>query len=292
MTTNSNSLSSSLIRVNQDGLKPLELRPSIPTYVAQLWQRRFFIVAEARAKAFRSTRDYRLWRLWLFVNPLLDAVLYGFLFGFLFKTSHGVDNFVGFLFIGIVFMKMMSGMVTMGAGLISNSRSMIRAFSFPRASIPLSQMVRALLDNSLPAIVGLIAAFCLQWGKPPSWTVILVIPLYVLLHIFGCGLMMVFARITAEVPDVRALVGIFTQAWFFLSGVMYSIDRFEEVPLVREVMSYNPAYLFLTAVRECTIYRSALDTSTWIQLVAWAAGVFLVGFLYFWQAEEKYVRLA
>lgn len=290
--TESKLKSSRVLRVAERGLRPLELRPSIPDYLALLWQRRYFIAADARAKAFRSTREYRLWRLWLFLSPLLDAVLYGFLFGFLFKTSRGVDNFVGFLFIGIIFMRMLSGMTTKGSGLIAASRTMIRAFIFPRASIPLSQTIRALYDNSLPAFVSILAAFVLQWGTPPSWTLVFVVPLYLLIHVFGCGLMMVFARLTAEIPDVRALVGILTQAWFFLSGVMYSVNRFEDIPLAHKAMTLNPAYMFLTAVRECTIYRTMPDAHTWLHLVLWSFGTLLIGFVFFWQAEEKYVRIA
>lgn len=274
------------------GLAPLSLRPKLPNYVQQLWQRRYFIWADARSKAFQSTRDYRLWRLWLVLNPLFDVLLYGFLFGYLMRTSRGIENFVGFLFIGITFMKMMNGMMLRGSGLIDNSRSIIRAFAFPKATIPFSHSVNALLDNLVPAVVALLSAFLLQLHNPPQWTLLLVIPLYLLIHVFGCGLMMITARLSYEVPDVRALLNLASQAWFFLSGVMYSVERFKDNQLVYDIMSANPAYLFLTAVRETTIYGSAPSIDIWAKLFAWSLGIFFVGFLFFWKAEEKYARVA
>lgn len=278
--------------VSLEGLSTLNPRPSLPTYLKQLWQRRFFIGAEARSKALRSTRDYRLWRMWLIVNPILDVAFYGFLFGVLFQTSRGIENFLGYLIIGIMFMRMMSGLFSDGSGLITKSKSMIRTFAFPRASLVFSQTFRAAIDNLLPAVVGITLAMLVQWGKFPHWSIILVIPLYILMHIFGCGLMFIAARLTAEVPDVKAVMGIVTRAWFFLSGVMFSLDRFSHVPVIQELMSHNPAYIFLTAIRASSIYQTAPSLETWGILCAWSFGALLVGFVYFWGAEEKYVRLA
>lgn len=278
--------------VTTEGLSALNPRPNISTYIKQLWERRFFIGAEARSKALRSTRDYRLWRMWLVVNPILDVALYGFLFGVLFKTSRGVENFAGYLIIGIIFMRMMSGLLSDGSGLISKSRSMIRTFSFPRASLVFSQTLRAGIDNLLPAAVALALAYLLQWGKFPTWTILLVVPLYVLLHIFGCGLMFFAARLTSEIPDVKAMVSVATRAWFFLSGVMFTLDRFSHVPIIQEIMSHNPAYIFLSAIRDVSIYQSVPSLTVWLTLCAWSFGAILIGFFYFWGAEEKYVRLA
>ena len=278
--------------VSKGDLVPLNPRPSLGGYIKELWGRRFFIGAEARSKALRSTRDYRLWKLWLVVSPILDVAFYGLLFGLLFKTARDVDNFVGYLFIGLIFMRMLTSMLGSGNGLISSSKAMISAFPFPRASLVFSQTLRAAIDNLLPAGVALILAFVAQWGDFPTWTTILVVPLYVMLHLFGCGLMLIFARLTAEIPDVKALVPIITQAWFFLSGVMFTMDRFSHVPTLQKIMVENPAYEFLTAIRDVTIYGTVPALDVWLILLVWTAGTFIVGFVYFWAAEEKYVRLA
>lgn len=277
--------------VNPEGLRPLAIRPSLAKYIAQLVERRHFILADARAKALRTTRDYRLWQIWLVLNPLFDVALYGFLFGLLLKTSRGVENFIGFLFIGIIFMSMITGLMSSGIGLMQSSRSMIRAFQFPRASIPFSTVLRSMIDNVLPAIVALTAAFLFQWGTWPSWTVFLVVPLFLLIHVFGCGLMMITARLTAQVPETKTVLGLVISGLFFLSGVMFSVDRFAEHSAIHQIMSANPCYMFLTAVRDCSIYRTVPNLETWGELIAWSIGAFVVGFIFFWRAEDKYVRL-
>lgn len=277
--------------VNPEGLHPLATRPTLGEYISQLVARRHFIAADARAKALRTTRDYRLWQLWLVLNPLFDVALYGFLFGLLLKTSRGIENFIGFLFIGIIFIGMITGLMNLGISLMQSSRSMIRAFQFPRASIPFSTALRSLIDNVLPACVALIAAFLFQWGTWPSWTVVFVVPLFLLIHVFGCGLMMITARLTAQIPEAKTILGLVTRGLFFLSGVMFSVDRFAEHSAVHQIMSANPCYIFLTAVRDCSIYRTAPSLATWGELLAWSVGAFVIGFIFFWRAEDKYVRL-
>lgn len=278
--------------VKTNGLQSLQTRPGLAEYFRQLWDRRAFIWADARLKALRTTKDYRLWRTWLVLQPLLDVAFYAFLFGVILKTSRGIDNFVGFLILGVIFMRMIVGLMNQGTMLIRNSAAMIRTFTFPRASLALSQTLRSMLDNILPAILAVLMALAGQGFKPLSWSVLLVVPLFILIHVFGCGLTLIVARLTAVIPDSRALINFFAQAWFFLSGVMFSIDRFVNHQFLHEIMTANPAYQFLTAIRGSVLYESPPALGDFATLIAWSFGTFLVGVIYFWQAEARYVRLS
>lgn len=278
--------------VDASKLSSMQTRPGLLTYCALLWQRRHFIWADARFKALRTTKDYRLWRLWLVLQPLLDVAFYGFMFGLILKTSKGIDNFVGYLVIGVIFMRMMGGLLNQGSMLIRNSRGMIQTFQFPRASLAISQTLRNLLDNIVPALIAVLMGLAFQGFHGMSWTLVLVVPLFLLIHIFGCGLMLITARLTAELPDTRALISFLSQAWFFLSGVMFSIDRFVEHPVLHSAMTANPAYIFLQSVRGCVLYSEAPSVQTWSTLLAWTFGTFVAGLVYFWLAEAKYVRLS
>lgn len=278
--------------VDSGDLRSLQSRPGFLTYCQQLWGYRSFIWADARLKALRTTKDYRLWRLWLVLQPLLDVLFYAFLFGLILKTSKGIDNFLGFLVIGVIFMRMMVALLNQGSMMVKNSRGFIQTFQFPRAALAVSQTLRNLLDNILPATIAVVMALAFQKFGGLSWSVLLVVPLFLMIHIFGCGLMLIAARLTAEIPDTRALITFFSQAWFFLSGVMFSIDRFVEHPVLHSVMTANPAYIFLQAIRGSVVYNSPPDLATCGTLTLWTFGTFFAGLFYFWLAEAKYVRLS
>lgn len=282
--------------VSAADLSPLNPRPSMGDYLRQLWERRDFILLDAQSKAFRSTRKYRLWRFWLIADPLLNAAMYGLLFGALLRTSRGIDNFVGFIVIGITFFGFLTSQVSASSGLISNSQAMIRAFAFPRASLVISKGLQNALDSIVPAIVAVVAGIIagLLQGVPGSfsWTAALVAPLFLLLHLFALGLMFFVARLTAFLPDIKALVNLGTRAWMFSSGVFYSIDRFATHPMLHQIMTANPGYLFLTAIRDVAIYNTVPGVGEWLVLIAWAFVPLVLGFIFFWRAEDRYVRVA
>lgn len=285
----SSSDSASICVIDGRLLKELSVRPSVGSYVKQLIGRRFFIIAQAKAQANDRSKQYRLWRLWLVANPLLDVLLFVFLFGVVLKASRGIENYPGYVIIGVVFMRMITGMVNRGSLLIRQSKNIIKAFDFPRASVVLAQAVRHLIENFIPACIAVFLSLALQFPAI-HWTVVFAIPLYLLIHVFGSGLMLLTSRVTTTIPDLNAIVQVLTQAWFFLSGVMYTVDRFDDSPTIKTLMEWNPGYVFLTALRECVLYGEVPGGATWITLAVWSLGTFVLGFLVFWQFEDKYIR--
>ncbi len=78
--------------------------------------------------------------------------------------------------------------------------------------------------------------------------------------------------------------------WRYGSGVMFSLDRFVTHPTVLEILQLNPAYCVLELSRELLLYGTTPDPKLWLTLTAWAVVTPVLGFLYFWQAEEDYAR--
>lgn len=279
-----------IIEVDDTYLRRLSARPGLGKYLAQLWQRRHFIWAEARNKAFSRGRDMYLGRAWIVLQPILDTAIYILVFGVVLNISKNIDYFIGYLVIGVIFFGFITRGINSGAGLIQNSKGMISSFSFPKAALPISLTAKQLLDNVAPAIVGLLIAF-LYHGLTPNFAILTVPIFFVMIHLFALGAMMIVARITAFIPDLRALVSTFTRGLFFVSGVFFDIHRFDSNETIQSIMLANPAYQFLTAVREATIYQTVPPLGRWLYLAAWTFGLLIIGLVFFWEAEERYARV-
>lgn len=284
--------SSSQVRlvVNDADLSVVRHTLSLNDYIKELAKRRDFIFADARAKAFRTTKNYNWWRFWLVASPILEALMYGAVFTLLLKTNRGIDNFVGFVIIGITIFSVTSRMLMGGVGLLEANRSMIQTFAFPRAAVVLSNALRYTYDTLPSVVVAILAALAFQLPEPPSWTVVLVIPLYLLAIGFGTGLMFIGARMTALIPDTRAILELFVRGWMFASGIFYSMERYASDPTVYAVFTANPAYRFIHAFRQVTMWGEVPSWSEWGTLLAWSLGTLLVGFLYFWKGENRYAK--
>lgn len=231
-----------------------------------------------------------LGRAWIVLQPLLDCLVYVLIFGVVLKLSRNIDYFIGYLVLGVVFYGFINRGISNGSGLIQSSKGMIASFSFPAASIPFSVILRQLLDNVPPALVGLLIAMGFH-QIVPAVAIVAVIPLYLMIHLFSLGLMLVTARVTAFIPDMKAIVSTFLRALFFISGVFFDIHRFDSNETLQAVMLANPIFQFLTAVREATIYQHFPPIDRWLYLGAWTFGTLIVGIVFFWRAEDRYINV-
>lgn len=282
---------SRVIVVDNSLLSPKSSRPPIHQYAIQIWNLRHFIVLHARFRANADNDDMFLGKLWTVLEPIFRIAMYGILFGLILNTSRGIENFIGFLTIGVTFFGFISRGLTSGSGLVQRTKNLIGTFNFPRATVVIGESVRGFFMSLIPATLATIGALLFQLDKTPSWTILFVIPLFVLIQIFSTGLMFIAARITAFLPDLRRMMQFIMRAWFYISGVFFSVERYANVQELQDAMIANPAYQFLTALRNSILYGIAPDPKTWIYLSIWSFGTFLIGFLYFWQAESRYVHI-
>lgn len=283
---------STIPSVSSEGLVPVGRRTSLHSYLVALWNRRHFIIAESRAKMSGSTRKNLLGYGWLFLNPVLSVMAFWFIFGFILNSDRGIENFLGYLIIGVFFFQFTGKSMTGGTGAIRSGASMIKGFQFPRAALPISVVVRNFLDFIPTVVVMVVLIAVLTPPEVVTWRVVLVIPVIFLQTIFNVGLACLLARIGHKIPDLTNFMSIVSRFWLYGSGVFFSIEqRLADHPAILAAMQFNPMHAYLTLVRNSLLY--AVDSSPWLWIMgtAWAFGLLIVGFLFFWRGEESYGRL-
>lgn len=180
-----------------------------------------------------------------------------------------------------------------GVRAISGNLGLVRALHFPRASLPISfslQQLQQLLYSLIVLIVVTVG-----WGSYPRLSWLLVIPALAMQFFFNTGLALVMARMGAKTPDLAQLMPFVMRTWMYASGVMFSIPvMLEDKPAwITDVLQYNPAAIYMDLVRFALIdgYGSEnLPQHVWLVALLWAVVVGVVGFVYFWKAEERYGR--
>jgi teichoic acid transport system permease protein len=180
--------------------------------------------------------------------------------------------------------------VTGGAKSIQSGRNLIRAFAFPRASLPISVVLRGILN--LAPTLGAMFLLLLLLPEEEAWnSAAFLFPAILGLQIlFITGLALFLARLAAMLPDLNQLISVAMRFWLYGSAVFFSIDRFEKYPRIVGIMEANPMYMVLDGARDCLLYGTVPAASTWIGLGAWAVGTLVLGFLFFWKGEESYGR--
>lgn len=271
-------------------LRRVGTRPPLREYFTELFDRRHFIWAGARGQAVTRYSNERLGMLWYVLRPLLDAAFYWFVFGVLLNVSRGMDNFVAFILIGVFMFQLSSRAITGGVALIRSSKSMIRAFAFPRAALGVSMVLRDLM-SSLPAILMM---FVLIMAIPPheapnvAWSFF---PIILTLQLtISLGFALFFGWLGARMPDLAQAMSFVSRLLMYASAVIFPIERFVDQPTLLAIIQANPIYVVLDMYRMTLMDGAAPPLENWLQLAAWAVGALVIGFTLFWWDEERYGR--
>jgi teichoic acid transport system permease protein len=271
-------------------LRPVGKRPPLGRYIADVWAHRAFFWGLATAQLRSKGGTDRLGNLWLVFSPLLNGIVYFLIFGLLLQTAKGVPNFVGYLVVGVFLFTYMTRAISQGAKAVTGNRKLIQTLAFPRAVLPIAEVIQQLLALG----VSLLAMFALVLIAPPwegvTWRWVLVVPAVLLQTVFVAGLVMIFARLMARMSDIGNMLPFALRGWLYLSGVFYAASRFDNHPTLKAIFEANPGHAFLTLVRDPVLYGRVPDLQTWLVAVAWSVPVLLVGFILFWRAEETYGR--
>ncbi|MFJ4620964.1 ABC transporter permease [Streptomyces sp. NPDC088812] len=277
------------------GLAVSGARPTLREYVRQLWGRRHFILAFSSAKLTAQYSQAKLGQLWQVATPLLNAGVYFAIFGLILDAGRGMDKdvYIPFLVTGVFVFTFTQSSVMTGVRAISGNLGLVRALHFPRASLPISFALQQLQQLLYSMIVLFIVA--IVFGSYPDASWILIVPVLICQFCFNTGLALIFARAGAKTPDLAQLMPFVMRTWMYASGVMFSIPVFlaDKPQWMANVLQWNPAAIYMDLMRFALIEEYGaenLPDHVWAAAGGWAALFAIGGFVWFWQAEERYGR--
>ncbi len=278
-----------LVPVDCGGLHPVVDRPPLDEYLSLLWQRRHFVWADARARTLSESRRFLLGQVWLVLRPVLDAAVYLVIFGLIMRASRGIENFLGYLIIGVFLFRFTAGAINVGSKSITAGRALVRSFSFPRIALPVADVARQVI-RFVPTLCAMVVLIVLiPPGARLSWRWLLLPLVLGLQVVLVTGLVLLTARLVAKVPDLSQVIALATRFWFYGSGVMYSFEhRFGDNPTVMAVVELNPMYQVLDIARDCLLYAQTPSLTSWGILAGWAVVALAGGLVFFWRGEESY----
>jgi teichoic acid transport system permease protein len=249
--------------------------------------------------------ESRLGQVWQVLTPLLNAAVYYLIFGLLLNTSRGLphNTFIPFLVCGVFVFTFTQRSVNSGAKSVGDNLSLIRALHFPRASLPLAYTIIELQQLLVSMVV--LFAIVLGFGEPLSLNWLLLIPVLIMQLTFNVGISLALARIGAFNRDIQQLLPFILRTWLYFSGIIYSLSglmkssKIHDHPWIGHILEANPAYVYVELSRLSLLesYRGYVHQKLheptmhlWYYGVAWSIVMFLVGFWFFFRAEERYGR--
>jgi teichoic acid transport system permease protein len=261
--------------------------PPLGAYVRELWRRRQFALELARTNLRSQHFNTALGQLWLIVNPLLLTFIYFVLVDIV--GGGGRDaGFLAHLMLGLFAFRLVSTSVTGGARSVVGGGRLILNTAFPRTLLPLAAVLTSFL-KFLPTL-GVYAVMHAVAGLPVGLHLLWALPIVALLLVLASGAAMLISAVQVYFRDVRNFLPYFLRIWLYASPVLYYAS---EVPdRFRPILEANPVYPPLASLSDVVNLGQNPSPTLLLWGLAWAAGIFVIGALFFISREREFaVRL-
>ena len=243
---------------------------------AEVWSYRTLIANLAQRELKSRYKRSILGWLWSLINPAATLGIYTVVFGYFLKADpppmgNGEKSFALYLFAGLVVWNLFSGIVNTCISSFSGAGGLLTRTYFPPECPMVAGLVTVLVQALLEVLI--LMFFMILVGNV-SWTVIVIVPIYLLMSCFAFGIGLVLGVANIRFRDVFYLVGIGLQVLFYATPIVYPLEIVPDT--ARRLLELNPVTSFVYSMRQ-GVYTLGLPTLTnWLVMFA-AAAVSLVG---------------
>lgn len=263
-------------------VRVVSARLALPQRVANLWARRELlrglIVSDIRIKYKNST----LGLFWSMVSPAITLGVYYLVFGLFLKN--GYPNFVIYLFSGLIVWNLFQNSINTATGVIVDRAALVKKVSFPREILALSNVGAAVVYFVVQLFVLIV--FVSAEGHAPAWRFILILPIsFLSLYLFTCALAVVMSAVNVYLRDMKHLMEVLLQLWFWLTPIVYSYSHAIAPFLQRHGITWvyflNPVTLIVMTFQRVfyvnTIVHSTIAPHPLIEVLpTWTFDKFLI----------------
>lgn len=217
--------------------------------------------------------------LWNIFIPVSQIVIYSLVFGQLMgRHMEGLAGryaFVLYLCSGLLPWLAFSGALLQGSNaFLANSRY-LKNLPVPEEIFVAQTVMVNFLD--LLVYIGLLVLFGLVFGQPLGWTILLLPVVAILLQVLAFGIDLSLAPLRVFFMDIGQILSILTRLWMWTLPIVYVESILPE--WVQRVFHWNPVYPYIAGFRDLFLYNHVPHWTLWAQMLVWAFGFTLLGFL-------------
>lgn len=238
------------------------------------------ILKLAKSDLIKTYRGAALGWAWAVLKPLITLFVFWFGFTVGLRSGKPINGYPYFLWLLAGFLPwfFMRDMIQGGAECIRKYSHLVTKIKFPISIIPTYTSLSHLIVHIFLLAISILV-FTLGGFRPDRYY--LQIPVYMFLMFAFFEAWSLFAgMLSAMSKDFLNLVKSFTQALFWLSGVIYDVNKIQHAT-VRTILKFNPITVISSGYRKAFIYKEWFWEDR-IELIGYATTFMIVFILALW----------
>ena len=225
--------------------------------------------------------------LWAVIQPVAQVAMFTVIFTVVVPVNTGDIPYILFVYVSLVpWTFLTSSLTDMSDSLVGNM-GLITKIYFPREVLPVAAMLARLMDLGVAAVLIVILVLIYQPALSPAG--LLFVPIILAIQfalILGVGLAAAAANVFFR--DVRSLLGLGLQLWFYASPNIYPVTLVPE--RLQPFYFLNPMAGILESYRD-VLLRGTLPGGYLISSAVLSLVIFLVGYWFFKRVEFQFADI-
>jgi teichoic acid transport system permease protein len=212
------------------------------------------ILQLAAVDLIKTYRGSALGWLWAVIKPTVTIFVYWFAFSIGLRASKDVNGFPFFLWLisGIVPWFYIQEMLTQGSTNFKRYDYLVTKIRFPISTISTFVSLSKLYVHA--ALLMIVVVLFILFGYPVD-VYFLQLPVYiVLMFVFFTMWSMFASLLSAMSKDFANVVNSFVMAVFWVSGIMWDVNRID-IPWLSKALMFNPVTFIASGYRNVFIYK-------------------------------------
>ena len=222
-----------------------------------------------------------LGQFWYIVSPLVMIFIYTVIFSDFMKMKMNiVDNSYAYsiyLVPGLFAWTAFSTVVMRLNTSFFEKAGLIKKINVPMYSFQLSILLTETFTFVISMILGI--GFLILVNQPITWTFLWLIPIIFFQSLFAFGLGVIFSLFTPFFKDMKEVVPIIIQLWFWMTPIIYLKSMIEhKYPFL---LTYNPFYYFVEIYQNIFLYSKAPSLHSLLVIILESFIILVIaGYLY------------
>ena len=261
------------------------LMPPLRQYLTEVWDRRAFAVALAKADLRGGRSRTVMGELWSLLDPIFQAALY-YLLIMMIRGGSGDEGSHRLIMLvsGIFLFGLTSKIIAKSARSISTNKGLIMNSTFPRLLLPLAEVHKAILDFIPVTLVYV--AFHVAMGGEVGVGFLMLPLLFVIQLVLAFGIGLVFATLIVFVRDMSNLLDYIMRLFFFGSPILWEAASLPESIL--SVLRFNPLFALFASYQKVLALGGVPPVGLLLEAIFWALLFVVMGLRLFVSNERGF----
>lgn len=237
---------------------------------------------EIKARYKQSILGYA----WILINPLLQLLVYSFVFSIIFRFPTNNIPYPIFLLVGLLPWIYFQTSISTSTLILVDNADLLRKVYFPREVFIYGVIMSKAVDLLFASLVLII--FMLFFRISLSINILWIFPIFIVQVVLITGISLIISTLNLFYRDIQYLTNLILLMWMYLTPIVYSLSLVPEKYLW--IYRLNPMVGIIKNYRSA-VFNSPFDIPSIIFSIFISLIVFVFGFWLFKKSEKVFADI-